>query len=254
MSRPNTTDRSVSVIVPALNEEGNLERTIAAVLAEIEGRLERFEILIYDDASTDRTGVIADALSASRPEIRVVHNARTRGLGYSYRTGVKTAACDYVVMVPGDNEVPRAALAAMFDSIGTADIIAPYFTNSRIRPQGRQNVSRLFTGLVNRIVGVKLRYFNGPCIHRRDLALTSMPATDGFAYMAVLLARLMSSGFSVREIGVPLGERASGSSKAFRMKNVVSVGASLVGLFVELRLLRRRWGMSAMVSSTAARG
>jgi dolichol-phosphate mannosyltransferase len=238
-------DRSVSVIVPALNEEGNLAGTIAAVLAEIEGKLDRFEILIFDDASTDRTGAIADALGASRPEIRVVHNPRTRGLGYNYRAGVELATCDYVVMVPGDNEVTREALSAMFDSIGTADIIAPYFTNSSIRPKGRQIVSRLFTGLVNRIVGVNLRYFNGPCIHRRDLALAAMPATDGFAYMAVLLARLMSSGFSVREIAVPLGPRASGGSKAFRFKNVVSVVAALAGLFVELRVMRRRWEIPA---------
>lgn len=243
--RRSSADCSVSVIMPALNEEGNLAAAVEGVRAALAGRCRQYEILIFDDGSTDRTGRIADTLALSCPEVRVVHNGHTRGLGYSYHRGVELAVCAHVVMVPGDNELPPESLARIVEQVGTADIVVPYFTNLSIRRRSRQILSRAFTWLVNGLFGTRLRYFNGPCIHRRSLALAALPKTSGFAYMAVMLVRLVSSGHTVTEVGVELGKRASGRSKALRLKNVFSVGLSLVALFVEIRLLRRRWAEPA---------
>lgn len=243
-------DRSISVVVPALNEEGNLEAAVDAVRAALRGRFAAHEILLIDDGSTDRTGALAERLAAGDPAIRAFHNGVRRGLGYSYRRGVEEARCEYVVMVPGDNEIPGESLERMFHAVGSADIIAPYFVNTWVRPWSRRLLSKTFTALVSLLVGVRLHYYNGPCIHRRDLVLAALPETSGFAYMAVLLARLIRSGYSVAEVGVLVGQRAHGRSKAFTLTNVLSIGATLAGLFVELRILRRRWGRRPAVGSS----
>lgn len=245
-------DRSISVIMPALNEEENLANAVAAVQSVVAGRSQQHEILIFDDGSTDRTGEIAEALAKAHREIHVVHHERPRGLGYCYRRGAGLATCEHIVMVPGDNEVPAGSLATIFAQIGAADIVVPYFTNASIRPRSRQLVSRAFTGLVNTLFGLNLRYFNGPCIHRRALAQSAMPNTSGFAYMAVLLVRLVRSGCRFKEVGIELGPRSGGRSKAFRLKNVMSVGLSLVSLVIETRVIGRRWGVSAPISSPDA--
>lgn len=252
MSGDPTIDRSISVIVPALNEEGNLANAVAAVQSVMGGRSQQYEILIFDDGSTDRTGEIAESLAKGHRGIRVVHHEQPRGLGYCYRRGAELATCEHIVMVPGDNEIPAESLAAICAELGAADIVVPYFTNGWIRPRSRQIMSRAFTGLVNTLFGLKLRYFNGPCIHRRVLAQSAMPNTTGFAYMAVLLVRLVTSGYRFKEVGIELGPRTSGRSKAFRVKNMFSVGFTLASLFIETRIMGRRWGVSAPVSSPDA--
>lgn len=247
-------DRSISVIMPALNEEGNLEDAVAAEQSVLRGSSRKYEILIFNDGSTDRTGEIAESLARAHPEVRVVHHERPGGLGCCYRQGAELATCEHIVMVASDNEVPAASLATLYAEIGTADIVVPYFTNPWIRPRSRQVVSRVFTGLVNTLFGLNLRYYNGPCILRRALARSAMPGTSGFAYMAVLLVRLGTSGYRCREVGIELGPRSSGRSKAFRVKNMISVGLALVSLLIETRIMGRRWGMSAPVSSSDAAG
>ena len=110
MSEKRVQDPSITVIVPALNEEGNIRDTVTSALSALSERFPRHEILIFDDGSTDRTGETADSLVAEYPGVRVIHNEKTRGLGYCYRTGARLASCEYVVMVPGDNEHPADSL------------------------------------------------------------------------------------------------------------------------------------------------
>lgn len=252
MSLDPSVDRSLAVIMPALNEEGNLAGAVAAVRSVLGPRSQPYEILIFDDGSTDSTGAIADSLARAHREIRVVHHEQPRGLGYCYRRGAELATYEHIVMVPGDNEVPAQSLAALVAEVGAADIVVAYFTNTWIRLRGRQLLSRAFTGLVNTVFGLNLRYFNGPCIHRRVLAQSAMPNTSGFAYMAVLLVRLVTSGYRYKEVGVELGPRDSGRSKAFRFKNIASVGLSLATLLMETRVMGRRWGVPAAASSADA--
>ena len=82
---------SLSVIIPALNEARNIKGCVEEVLAAVDGRFSDYEILIFDDGSTDGTGAIADDIAVGNKQIRVIHNGRTMGFGYNYRTGVEQA-------------------------------------------------------------------------------------------------------------------------------------------------------------------
>ena len=242
---------TLSVIIPALNEAGNIAATVDAVRSALGSRFARHEILIIDDGSTDATGTLAAELAAADPSVRVIANGRNRGLGYSYRRGVELAQHEYVMMVPGDNEIPGSSLADVFEHVGRADLIVPHFVNREIRPMARRLLSRVFTGLVNALFGLRLSYFNGPCVLRRALALPVLPETSGFAYMAVILVRLIASGATVVEVGTRLGPRNTGKSKALRFGNWVAVGRSLASLFVEIHLRRRRWPRPAAAPHSA---
>src|SRR5438132_621669 len=73
--------KSISVIVTALNEEGNLEPTVDSVVRAVSPRFADYEVIVIDDGSTDRTFEIAESLAAENPKIRVHHNPRNLGLG-----------------------------------------------------------------------------------------------------------------------------------------------------------------------------
>src|SRR5271154_1246404 len=125
--------KTITVMVPALNEAASLQATIETIRQAIAGRVTDHEILIFDDGSTDATGEIADNLARNDPKISVVHHPSPRGLGYCYRTGATRARCEHYIFVPGDNELPRDAFERLLDRVGEADIVVHYVTNMKIR-------------------------------------------------------------------------------------------------------------------------
>ena len=160
---------SISVVVPAYNEEERLEGTITAINASLGDYFSDHEILIFNDFSTDKTGEIAETLKAGDSHIRVIHNPTNMGFGYNYKEGVRLAEKDYVIMVPGDNEIPVGAISKIFTQVGRADIIVPHTANLEVRPLSRQIVSRAFTGVINLFFGLNLSYYNGTCVHKASL-------------------------------------------------------------------------------------
>jgi glycosyltransferase involved in cell wall biosynthesis len=227
---------SISVIVPAYNEALNLAGTVAAIRAAAAGRFDDSEILVIDDASSDGTGAIADDLARQYPEVKVFHNPRNFGFGYNYRLGVGLATKDHVGLVPGDNEILEESLKDIFDCVGKADMVLPYHTNSGERSFLRRALSGNFTALLNFLFGYKLRYYNGPVVHRRELLAKVPMTTDGFAYQAEILARLLSEGRSYVEVGMKIRIRQHGHSKALYPKNVWSVFKTIARLYWELKI------------------
>ncbi len=232
---------SLSIIVPCYNEEENVRGTVESIARAMRetGRFSATEILIFNDRSTDRTGEVAEGLRKRRRNIRVIHNERNMGFGYNYTEGVRQATKDYIMMVPGDNEIPSDALAAIFRDVGSADIIIPYTVNPEVRPFARRVLSRAFVMLFNALFGLDLRYYNGPCVIEAGLLKNVPMTTHGFAYMAAILVRLLRAGATYKEVPMRIQYRESGASKALRPRNIMSVLSTIAGLFVEVRVLQR---------------
>src|SRR2546427_11519710 len=91
-----STKPTVSVIIPALNEQENLAGAVTTVMEAIGDRFRDYELLIFDDGSTDSTGMIADRLAFENQHIRVIHNLRNMGFGYNFNRGVGLARMEYI--------------------------------------------------------------------------------------------------------------------------------------------------------------
>ncbi|MEK6791998.1 MAG: glycosyltransferase family 2 protein [Deltaproteobacteria bacterium] len=232
------TKPSISIIVPCLNEEGNLRGTIEAVKDALKttGVFSEYEILIFNDGSTDSTGAVADEIKKTEKGVRVIHNPRNMGFGYNYTEGVRLASKEYIIMVPGDNEIPAEAIQKVFALAGKADLIIPYTANTRVRPASRRAISWLFVAIINTLFGLRLKYYNGTCVIRAALLKKCPLKTWGFAYMAAIVVRLIKSGASYIETGVDIKPRDTGRSKAFAPKNMVSVFKAVFMLFWDVRV------------------
>src|SRR5579862_691032 len=133
-----TAKPTISIIIPAYNEEGNIRGTVNEVLRAFGDRFGGYEILIVNDGSKDGTGEVANALAAENPHIKAIHNSPNMGFGYSYRRGVAAATCDYVGFFPGDDCLPAECIEAVFDQVGKADIISHYTSNLEVRLASRR--------------------------------------------------------------------------------------------------------------------
>jgi hypothetical protein len=138
------------------------------------------------------------------------------------------------MLLCGDGGLPAASLPAIFDRIGTADIVVPWMTNlRRIKSLPRYLLSRAYTTLFNVLCGMRLRYYNGLPVHRNDLLQRIQITSGGFGFQAEILIKLIRSGCTYVEVGVK-GAEEKQQSVALRPRNWLSVVATVARLLVEL--------------------
>jgi glycosyltransferase involved in cell wall biosynthesis len=111
------------VQIPCFNEEATLPETVAAIPRRIEG-VDRIEILVVDDGSTDRTVEVARALGVHQ----IVRQTRNRGLAAAFRAGLDAClkeGADIIVNTDGDNQYAGADIPGLVRPIleGRADIV-----------------------------------------------------------------------------------------------------------------------------------
>ena len=172
----------------------------------------------------------SDQLAKKNKHLKIIHHKTPKGMGYCYREGLKLAKYKYYMYIPGDNQFPGKALKKMLRYIGETDIIIPFVTNMNIRPLARQWISALFTFLINLLFSLNIKYYNGTVIHRVKLLKKALPKTDGHAYQAEILVRLIKSGATYSEVGYEMVERRTGLTSAFKLKNVKSVFKAILTL------------------------
>ncbi|HZQ74384.1 MAG TPA: glycosyltransferase family 2 protein [Burkholderiales bacterium] len=226
---------TISFVVPAFNEERVLGSFVEQLMAEIAlARFADYEVILVNDGSSDRTGEIMDQASSRHPKVRVLHNATNLRFGNSYKRGLGESRFEYVMLLCGDGGLPAASLPAIFDQIGRADIVVPWMTNlRRIKSFPRYLLSRGYTAILNTLFGLRLRYYNGLPVHRRDLLQKIAIKSGGFGFQAEILIKLLRSGCTFVEVGVE-GAEVKQHSVAMRPRNWVSVAATIARLIVEL--------------------
>ncbi|MBI1975287.1 MAG: glycosyltransferase family 2 protein [Parcubacteria group bacterium] len=233
-------DHSLSIIIPAYNEEPTLEKVVRDVVSITAGFFRGYEIIIFNDASTDRTAEIADRLAAENPHIRVIHNQTNMNLGYNFQKGVELASMDYICMIPADDDIVYDALTNILQSAGKADVVLAYHGNYEARHPLRQIVSKFFILLLNTLFGMHLRYFNGPAVFEASALRGVKMTTFSFAYMAEIVITLLKRGHSYIEVPMILKpERKGANLRVFRWKNVANVVKTITSLFWRIQVMRR---------------
>ena len=118
-----------SVLIPAYNCESTLLASVSSALAD---RNVPVEVVIVDDASTDMTPSIVDAIARTHEAVKVIHAERNRGDGPSRNAGLEQVTGEWLVLLDSDDLLEKGALARIADHIGrspkTPDVyITRYF-------------------------------------------------------------------------------------------------------------------------------
>src|ERR1700685_3557612 len=95
---------TITVIIPCLNEEQGIERVLRSMPDFVD------EVIVVDNASTDRTSQVASSLGA-----KVIHE-KVRGYGRSYKRGFACATGDLIVTLDGDHSYPVDALSYLLEA------------------------------------------------------------------------------------------------------------------------------------------
>ena len=230
---------SISILVPAYNEDVVVGNVIRETWAIADRLIHRYEIILIDDGSTDDTGSIMDRLAREQTHTRVLHNHPNLGFGAAYMRGAAEARFDYLMLVCGDGGLPTPNLPAIIRTIGTADIVVPHMRNlKQIKTPFRYAISRAYTIFLNLLTGLRLHYYNGLAVHRRELVNRTKIRSSGFGFQAELLIKLLKSGCSYVEIGVDGAAKHQQRSVLLRPRNILNVLWTCIILARELRTFK----------------
>jgi glycosyltransferase involved in cell wall biosynthesis len=212
-----TADRvaELSYFFPAHNEEANLEGLVTEALDTLPSLAERFEIVIVDDGSKDRTPAIAEELVAAHPDVvRVVHHPTNYGYGAALRSGFRASRFALLAFTDGDRQFRVEDLGRLTERLAASDNpdVVVGFRIKRADPLVRTLYARLYR-LANRIFfRLKVRDVDCACKLFRREALRGVRVESGGAFFsAELLIKLSARGARIAEVGVPHYPRTAGS-------------------------------------------
>ena len=103
---------TLSIVIPAHNEEGSIEPTIVDLAETLSAERVPYEIVVVDDHSTDGTRNVVEALAGRYPNVRCVTNRRRNGFGNAIHTGLENFLGDAVCIVMADaSDDPKDVVA-----------------------------------------------------------------------------------------------------------------------------------------------
>jgi len=217
---------SISIIMPALNEEGNIQITIDNVVSAAEKSFSEYELIVINDGSTDRTPEIVQENRQRNPRIQLISNTAPCNIGACYDLGRKRARMKYCVVIHGDNPCSASTLEAFFSHVGQADFLCGYWKDPKERTHLRRILSSSYTRVLNLMLRRKMKYYNGLQLHKTEWAKSVELKSTGFGYQAELLLQALLDGKKYIEIPIAYVERPgpdSGVTKAFRPNNIANV-------------------------------
>jgi glycosyltransferase involved in cell wall biosynthesis len=193
---------SITVIIPCLNEEQGIEKVLRAVPEFVD------EIIVVDNASTDRTSEVAEALGA-----KVIREA-VRGYGRSYKRGFNDATGDVIITLDGDHSYPADALSYLIEALLHLDV--DFLNASRFPVRNRHAMSfKHKVGNLALSVAMSLLFFrwvrdsqSGMWVFRRSILKEMKLESDGMAFSEeIKLEALRSPRIRFGEISIQYSSR-----------------------------------------------
>jgi glycosyltransferase involved in cell wall biosynthesis len=224
----------LTLFVACYNEEMNIIDTLEAVAKAMAVLELSWEVIIFDDASTDRSVLLIQRYMDEHPNypLVLVVCEKNRGLAQNFIEAAFLGKGTYYRLINGDNVEDSAQIISILRHVGEADLLIPTHVQSHNRTLFRRVLSVLFTQLVNRISGYRINYYNGCTVHLRRDVMRWHSNSYGFDFQADLITRLLDQGKTYREIPTVCGERQHGTSNSLTKMNIVSAVYFLLALIL----------------------
>jgi dolichol-phosphate mannosyltransferase len=227
---------SVSVIMPALNEEKNIIAAVDNTLKAFDDYRIEGEIVVINDGSTDSTGSLVSGRILQDKRIRIITHDKPRGIGTCFWEGAVEAKYEVVSVFPGDNENDPWETLRYLDLLEHVDIVIPFVFNREVRPPFRNFLSFVYRTIVNTTFLVNFNYTNGTVLYRKIILDDLTHQSAGFFYQTENLIRLVKRGYLFAEVPYRLGTRRSGISKAVSFPSFLKVCKGYLKLVKSLHL------------------
>ena len=215
--------KTLSIIVPAKNEEVEIANTIHGAFKSLAKFGLSGEVIAVNDGSTDQTETILVNLQKNYPSLRVITHSESQGLGAAFLSGIQSAKMDYAFLLPGDNENDPESVMVHVQDLNQEDVLVTYVENPEERSAFRQKLSRSYTHIINLAFGHKLKYFNGTSLYKVSVIKKINLESRGFFFTAEILLKLLRGDAKYKEVPIRLTSVKQTKSQALSWKSLKEV-------------------------------
>lgn len=234
--------RTVSVIIPAYNEEATIEELLRRVEVADWGSWQK-EIIVVDDGSRDRTREILSGYDG-KPGYRIIFQKQNGGKGVAERAGIAAATGDYLVLQDADLEYDPREIRKLLEVVDMTG--APIVFGSRNLESHWHRVKSFFTisvgvwvstHFVNLLYGTKLTdAWTCYKLFSREVSRRAQFIGSGFEADYLFIGDAAAAGYPIVEVAVSHVPRTVEEGKKIRYKD----GFRSMWLLLSHRLLHLR--------------
>jgi len=206
----------VALAAPAFNEAESIEQVVEDWVSYLAGNpsLERFEIVVCNDGSRDRTGDILDDLARRHPQVRPIHLPKNQGAAVALTRAIAATTLDWVLLIDSDGQFPIENLQRMTSAVSAEGVQAAM----GVRPVKQDSAFARFGSwssgaLCNLFHGSRYRDFNSAFKLVDGKVLRAIPLeAKGLNYSTEVTSRLLEGGVNLVEVEIEHRPRTSGKS------------------------------------------
>lgn len=221
----------LSLCLPVYNEQDNIEDTLDSACAILPEFVERYEIVVVDDGSRDKTAEVLSRYARMNPQVRLVAHAQNQGYGGAVTSGLRAAEGDLIVFTDSDGQFSFLDLPQLLTRLEGADVVIGY------RCQRADRWMRLFNAwawnrLIRLVLGVRVRDLDCAFkLFRRSVIECLSLTSRGAAINAEILAQCVHGGLTIRETPVTHYPRYSGAPTGAAVKVILRAFRELPSLW-----------------------
>jgi glycosyltransferase involved in cell wall biosynthesis len=228
------THHSLSVILPAYNEEQVISDTLVKVLNVLNWWHMDFEILVVNDGSIDHTAAIVAQLAEQHPQIHLINHPTNQGYGAALASGFEAATKELTFFMDSDGQFDISNLDAFLPLIDTYDAVIGYRVDRqdsllrKLNAWGWKSLIALVLDVHVRDIDCAFKLFHTSFFRDHPLE------TRGAMINAEMLYRLSHCGYTFCERGVQHFSRRAGRATGANP-------AVILRAFRELLTYSRKW-------------
>jgi len=229
----------MSVFLPAYNEEANLKRTVKNVVDNLNKNVSKWELIIVDDGSKDKTGKISDDLASKNKNIRVIHHNPNRGYGGAFKSGLYAAKYPWISFIDSDGQFDFSEIDRFISTQKKtkADMVIGFYKGRKVSFFRKLN-SKVWQTIVWMLFGLKVKDIDcGFKLISKDIVDTIEPLQSerGAFISSEFLIKSKKAGYKIVEIGVEHYPRKQGEATGAKLDVIIQSFIDLFTLWQKLK-------------------
>ena len=232
----------LTVLLPAYNEQQAIRQVLEEIVDALGPEDIRYEILVVDDASTDRTAELAERFAQGcwQCPVRVIRCPLRRGAGAARKVGIRQARGDIVVMLDADGSYPAESIPELLRHFPAYDQVNGARTSEQgTLPWLRRPAKWFIRKLACYLTGYPIPDLNtGLKAFRRDEMLRWLwVVPDGVSCVTTMTLAFLTNGCTVKYVPTPYRRRI-GRSKFHPLKDTASYLGTVLRMVLYFRPLK----------------
>lgn len=227
--------KSLSVFLPAYNEEDSIASAVESVVEVLKSLAIDWEVLVINDGSKDKTAEVVKSFEKKYPNVRLINHEVNKGYGHVLKTGFARAKYSWVAFVDSDGQFDFAEIKKLIEKTDEADVILGYRLN-RADPFRRRIFTWGWKMLAFMLLGLNVRDYSCgfKLVKKKVIEDISPIESEEKVTQIEMLIKAQKKGYKFAEVGVHHYARKAGVATGANLAVVQRSFADMLKLWKNL--------------------